>query len=96
MGDYDASGKIKWTQLKKAYQRYWRCIGCVQVPHHGSKDDFNDNLLNIDAEFVISAGSKNKKHPHPEVIVKFLSCGKLPYIVTEDPKSILYMMIKRI
>lgn len=96
MGDYDASGKIKWAQLKKAYQRYWRCIGCVQVPHHGSIHNFNDNLLSIDAEFVISAGSKNKDHPHPKVIMKFLSCGKRPYIVTEDPQSILYMIIKRI
>ncbi|MCB7343988.1 MBL fold metallo-hydrolase [Blautia obeum] len=93
MGDYDASGKIKWAQLKNAYQLYWDYIGCVQVPHHGSIHNFNDKLFNIDAEFVISAGSKNKDHPHPELIKKLVLRGKWPYIVTEKSGSTLRIKI---
>lgn len=97
MGDYDASGKNKWKQLQEAYQAYWEFIGCVQVPHHGSTHNFNDNLFDINAEFIISAGDKNKyHHPHSGVIKKFILHKKWPYIVTEDPQSILYMIIKRI
>ena len=54
MGDYDASGKEKWKQLEEAYEPYLKYIGCVQIPHHGSRRSFNSKLLNIDAEFVIS------------------------------------------
>lgn len=94
MGDYDASGGAKWNDLKTAYQKYWPYIGCVQVPHHGSSYNFNDQLLHIDAFFVISAGYKNKyRHPHGRVLREFLFRGICPYIVTEHTGSSVRFLI---
>ena len=94
MGDYDASGKNKWKRLQEAYRSYWKYIGCVQVAHHGSTHNFNEKLLNINAEFVISAGIKNKyHHPHPSVVKKLVLHEKWPWIVTEDQESMLKLKI---
>ena len=90
MGDYDASGKEKWKQLEEAYEPYLKYIGCVQIPHHGSRRSFNSKLLNIDAEFVISVGYKNRyHHPSAEVVKEIVLHKKWPWIVTEIPKSIV-------
>lgn len=94
-GDYDASGKMKWRQLIDAYKKYWEHIGCVQIPHHGSKHNFNPDFLNMDAFFVISCGYSNKyRHPHPSVIRLFLSQFIFPHIVTEHVGSAAYYVIK--
>src|SRR5699024_6704712 len=67
-GDYDALDKTKWEELEKAYREYWEHIGCVQIPHHGSKNNFNQNFLKMNAFFIISAGYSNKYgHPHESV-----------------------------
>ena len=94
-GDYDALGKIKWNQLKKAYKKYWKYIGCVQIPHHGSRHSFNNEFLEMDAVFVISAGYSNQfKHPHSCVMKSCMQKGIKPHIVTEDIGSTLYLLIK--
>lgn len=65
-------------------------IICVQIPHHGSRRSFNSKLLNIDAEFVISVGYKNRyHHPSAEVVKEIVLHKKWPWIVTEIPKSIV-------
>lgn len=93
-GDYDAAGKMKWEQLKNAYRDYWKYIGCVQVPHHGSKHNFNHKFLDLDAFFVISAGYVNRyQHPHAGVIKSFLLRHICPYIVTEQAGSAVYFTV---
>jgi hypothetical protein len=37
-GDYDAKGAKKWKDLHNKYEPYWRSIGAVQIPHHGSRN----------------------------------------------------------
>lgn len=94
-GDYDAAGKRKWAQLKKAYENYWDYIGCVQIPHHGSLHNFNDDFLDMNAFFVISCGFSNRnRHPHASVIKSFLLRCIMPYIVTEQIGSAAYFLIK--
>ena len=56
MGDYDAAGKAEWEELQCAYGDYWNFIGCIQIPHHGSQYDFNEEFLRMDAYFIISCG----------------------------------------
>lgn len=82
-GDYDAKGAQKWNELRKAYNSYWEHIGCVQIPHHGSWRNFNDEFLDKDSYFIISAGSKSRNHPSCSVIKKLLFNKKIPYIVNE-------------
>ncbi|MDE5985469.1 MAG: hypothetical protein K2H13_09470 [Eubacterium sp.] len=87
-GDYEADGKFKWSELKNAYSRYWEYIGCVQIPHHGSYRNYNQEFALLDAYFVISAGFKNKwRHPSGSVIKDLLSKNKYPLIVTEHHNS---------
>lgn len=94
MGDYDASGKNKWDRLVNAYRKYWKWIGCVQIPHHGSCHNFNDNFLNMDAFFVVSAGYKNRyRHPHGNVLKRLLMTGHVPHIVTELVGSAAYFKV---
>ena len=94
MGDYDASGKYKWKELNTAYGTYWNNIGCVQIPHHGSKYNYNHELAKLNAYYVMSAGAKNKyDHPHGMVIKDLLFKGHFPYIVTEYKCSELQLVI---
>ncbi|HBZ64766.1 MAG TPA: hypothetical protein DEO89_09335 [Lachnospiraceae bacterium] len=94
-GDYKASGRNNWKELQKAYSKYWDKIGCIQIPHHGSKYNFNDKFLDYNCFFVISAGYSNKyKHPHSEVIKKFLLRDIKPNLVTEQQGSAFYTLIQ--
>lgn len=94
MGDYDATGKNKWMQLKKAYRMYWDSIGCVQIPHHGSKHNFNSELMKFRCIYVISAGFSNRYgHPHASVVKQFLFNHIMPYIITEKNESELVIFV---
>lgn len=93
-GDYDASGEQKWKQLKKAYNKYWDHIGCVQVPHHGSGYSFNVELLELNSFYIISAGFVNKyRHPHASVMKAFLLNHIFPNVVTEQIGSAFYTVV---
>lgn len=89
-GDFDASGSQKWQELSNAYDKYNNFIGCVQIPHHGSRYNYNHQLLKIgnSGYYIISSGEKNKyRHPHDLVIKDILFDGKYPIIVTESKGS---------
>lgn len=93
-GDYDASGSMKWKELKSAYQKYWNHIGCVQIPHHGSRHNFNPDFVGLKAFFVVSAGYANKyRHPHASVIKALILGGITPHIVTEQAGSAAFFVI---
>lgn len=96
MGDYDASGSQKWQQLQRAYEKYIPYIGCLQVPHHGSKHNFNFKLFDIEfcQVYVISAGLNNQfEHPDGDVVKQIMLSGKYLGIVTEKPWSEIAMDI---
>ena len=87
-GDYNASNPDAFEDLKTRYEEYWPYIGCVQVPHHGSKDSYNPMLVGEKQSCVISAGKKNRyNHPDSQVINDILFRSGIPFIVTEDAKS---------
>ncbi len=85
-GDYEAKEEDKWETLKQAYEGYWEWIGMIQVPHHGSSKNCNDNLISKNAVYFLSAGKKNKHgHPSKDVVHDItLKYGNNLYIVTED------------
>lgn len=89
MGDFMAAANSNyWVKLKNAYTKHWKNIGCVQIPHHGSQHNFNDEILKMDAYSVISAGFGNKyHHPSNAVLLKYEEDDKFPFIVTQDKTS---------
>ena len=94
-GDYDAKGSNKWTMLKNHYRRCWNSIGCVQIPHHGSRHSFNDALCECDAFFVISSGLGNHyHHPHAEVVAALRAKKRLFAEVTQAPFSIFSTLVR--
>ena len=85
-GDYEAKGRNKWKTLEEAYIAYWKWIGMIQVPHHGSIRNCNDALISKKAVYFLSAGEKNTyKHPSQNVVrgIRFKYHNNL-YIVTES------------
>lgn len=93
-GDYDASGQYKWKSLTDAYSDYWNNIGCIQIPHHGSRHNYNKDLAKFNAYYVMSAGMWNRfQHPHTMVIKDLLFNGHFPYIVTENKFSELHLIV---
>lgn len=93
-GDYDASGKDKWNDLFKAYNKVWNYIGCVQVPHHGSRHNYNSELAKLHAYYMISAGAENGfYHPHAIVLKDLLFNRHHPYIVTEHKSSEVHLLV---
>lgn len=94
-GDYNASQKETWDRLFNAYGKYWKYIGCVQIPHHGSRRSFNAEFLKMDVHYIISAGYNNRyRHPHASVMKAFGLNWKIPHIVTEQIGSAIYFMVK--
>ena len=96
MGDYDASGVNKWNTLIQTFNGYLDYVGCWQIPHHGSRHNFNPEIANIEeCVFVISAGYSNKyRHPHLTVI-KDLLAKRVPFfIVDENVGSRLDLLIE--
>lgn len=94
-GDYNTSTSEPWAALKKAYERRWTQIGCLQVPHHGSIQSFNRELINLSAVFVASMGSDNRyDHPSPDVEKEFNLVNKKLLHVTENLTSKLVLKTK--
>ena len=87
-GDYDAKKQQHWDALCNEYKVYWGSIGCVQLPHHGSRYNYNEGFMDLDAFFIMSSGLNHRyNHPHSTVIKNILYNGKYPYIVTEQRAS---------
>ncbi|MBO7445661.1 MAG: MBL fold metallo-hydrolase [Bacteroidales bacterium] len=67
----------------------WDTIRRIQVPHHGSRNNFNSTLYEYARTGYISAGSKNVHgHPNADTLVNIQNDGCVPVVVNEDPKSI--------
>lgn len=86
MGDYEA--KTHFDDLKRFYDDYWKCIGILQVPHHGSEKNYNDGLYDPEKICIISAGETDKyEHPNLPTLNGILKHNSIPIIVTENVKT---------
>lgn len=97
LGDFDAHTVANHIQLEESYTECWRKVGVLQIPHHGSKHNFNSRLLSKAHWFVISAGSENRyKHPHASVLKEIIAHRKPCVWVTEKIDSIGQFLVQRI
>lgn len=85
-GDYEASDTSAWNALSSFYlrEKCWSGIGCVQLPHHGSKHNYNAAFESMESCFVASYGLGNRNH-HPglQTILPLLSKNKVVIHATE-------------
>lgn len=103
-GDYDMSDDNKFFTLIESYENRLNkgfsnksiedFVGCIQIPHHGSKNNYNTNISVYNSYYVISAGTKNMYgHPHSFVIKNLLLNDTNPLVVTEEANSAVYFRI---
>ncbi len=88
-GDYDAKGKMKWNSFKKYYNIYWEYVCMAQIPHHGSKNNYNKEINYEKPKIsLISAGLNSQYgHPHCKTVLDIVIDGGIPIIVTEEKSS---------
>lgn len=71
-GDISLKYIRKHKQIYKHYKDLLPHVDAIQIPHHGSKYNWNRDLLGVIPKktiFIVSSGIKNKyKHPHIEVV----------------------------
>ena len=93
-GDYNA--KKKWKELEKKYKEYWENIGCVQIPHHGSKYNFNENFLRMPAKYYVTSERTRGKQEYPakEVQESFGKEKETLYVADEYKKQLFWVMRK--
>lgn len=85
-GDYEPANNIK--ELQRFYSVYWAKIATIQVPHHGSSNNYDDGLYEHAIRGIVSVGNENTyHHPDIETLVKIQNQGCHPVIVTEDKSS---------
>ena len=83
LGDYNVSNQSVMDDLRVQYGRYWDNINTVQIPHHGSKYNFNMDLVDENTLAVISAG-EGRRHPHASTLKKIIMKKAIVSVVTED------------
>lgn len=94
---YTGDGNLKGMSLKDTFSSYKGYVGTIQVPHHGSRKDFNDKVCSdfpFSTFFPVSYGTKNRyRHPHYEVIQQISRKGKIPIFVNENVASIFFQQM---
>ena len=88
-GDYEAKGVQKWSQFINYYEKYWDIVGTVQIPHHGSRHNYNREINKGNPKLsIISSGIKNTyRHPHASTLKYIILDYGLPLIVSENVGS---------
>lgn len=85
-GDFEPADNM--NDISSFYSRFWKEIGTIQVPHHGSILNYKDELYEHPIRGIVSAGNENQyHHPDMETLVKIQEKGCHPVIVTEDKSS---------
>lgn len=95
LGDYNARGNLKMKELKEKYESFYKEISTIQIPHHGSRHNYNPRL-NFKPNIIsaISAGINNKfKHPHSETLKNIAIQNGIVILVTEEEKTKLTQSI---
>lgn len=92
-GDLNLKKHIK--KIKEIYKNVWTNIKIIQIPHHGSKHNFSEELVeNKHCITVISCGIKNRyNHPCINVVNTLKKISSLN-IVTEYRSFTINMYLK--
>lgn len=87
MGDFETEDHI--GSLKGFYNRFWRTIASIQVPHHGSNYNYEQELYRYPVKGYISVGEDNKyHHPNIDTLIGMKTMMCEPILVTEKLDTI--------
>ena len=76
--------------MKQFYGSLWDTFDELQVPHHGSRNNFSKDLYTGKHIGYISAGEKNRfNHPNKDTLLDIMNCGCVPQIVSDDVSTIV-------
>ncbi len=89
LGDYNAKGSRKMEELKEKYESFCKEISTIQIPHHGSRGNYNPKLnFKPNIISVISAGIDNKfDHPHSETLKQIAIQNGIVILITAEEKT---------
>ncbi len=81
-GDFDI--KNQFNGMKLFYDQFWKTIGSIQVPHHGSRNNYCPDLYEYANRAFISFGERNRfHHPNVDTLIGIQEKGCDPIMVTE-------------
>ena len=97
MGDFEANKPKNYDALREFYIRHnvWDTISGVQIPHHGSKYNYCQELYEDKCFAIASAGINNRfHHPSIDIMLRIAQAGCSPNLVTEDINTLKYQHFK--
>ena len=81
-GDFDANRLF--NKLRDFYSPFWDDISSIQVPHHGSDNNYHPSLYGHAVRGFVSVGEQNRyHHPSLQTIMDIRDQGCCPLLVTE-------------
>ena len=87
-GDFEA--KDLTSYLRTFYEPIWDTISSIQIPHHGSRDNYHPDLYDTAIKGFISVGEKNKyHHPSLDTLINIHRKGCFPMVVTENLSTMI-------
>lgn len=80
-GDLDLS--TNFADIVYKFNRYFDRIGVMQIPHHGSRHNYHDDLTHINEEMLHMISGKST-HPHADIVLKLLKSEQGFSIISDD------------
>ena len=83
---YTGGVDLKRVNIQGWFKHFWKCVGTIQIPHHGSANSFVIDAYAKGGFFcpVSCSSLRHYGHPHPCVANDLLLHGDFPVFVTES------------
>jgi len=93
---YTGDSNFNNVNISYVFASKWDLVGTIQIPHHGSKKDFNDNFLGHHSLICpISFGNENTYgHPNIKAVETIASRFSIPVLITENTESLHIQTIR--
>lgn len=95
---YTGDANLNKLKISQVFNPLWKYVGTIQVPHHGSKENFDFSMLNGSSYICpVSFGTNNQfGHPSTKVMSSILANDCCPIQVTEDMNTAYYQIMKQL
>lgn len=93
-GDYETHDKA-WSTIKSALNKHYDLAGVIQIPHHGSSENYRNEIIKNNIYSVISYGTTNTHgHPGSFTTTSIVKNHSILLGVTENPSTRLYFVVR--
>lgn len=94
---YTGDADLTEIDICSIFNKYWKNMGTIQIPHHGDRDSFDELLLKKQCHFIfpISYGTKNTYgHPSNQLTTSIVGNNSTPVFINENADSIYIQILK--